>query len=169
MTILTLVWCLLYKSNYCKFGNFIEDFIFAKLRTYFVKIKPLRNDKITLSFTDIDKLCLSREVWASHICLLTLFTVLQITIAKFWWIEVRARKKVYFITVFKLSSVYTMQCCNFRYFIEGFIALVYNEGGVGSMLGRCTVLCHCARHFRPWATYRAPPPSPGGILYTMVF
>ena len=39
----------------------------------FVKIKPLRNSKITLSFTDIGKSCLSRKVWASQICLLMLF------------------------------------------------------------------------------------------------
>ena len=39
----------------------------------FVKIKPLRNGKITLSFIDIGKSCLSREFFTSLICLLMLF------------------------------------------------------------------------------------------------
>ena len=34
-------------NSYCKFGNFGEGFIFAKLR--------MRNSKINLSFTDISK------------------------------------------------------------------------------------------------------------------
>ena len=44
--------------HYCKFGNFREDFIFAKLR---IKLKPSQNGKITLSFIDIGKACLSHE------------------------------------------------------------------------------------------------------------
>ena len=39
----------------------------------FVKIKPLRNGRITLSFIDIGKSCLSREFFTSLICLLMLF------------------------------------------------------------------------------------------------
>ena len=43
---------------YCKFGNNRVGFIFAKLRIpSFVKIKSWRNDRITLSFTDIGKSC----------------------------------------------------------------------------------------------------------------
>ena len=39
----------------------------------FVKIKPSRNGKITLSFIDIGKSCLSCEFFTSLICLLMLF------------------------------------------------------------------------------------------------
>ena len=39
----------------------------------FVKIKPSRNGRITLSFIDIVKSCLSREFFTSLICLLMLF------------------------------------------------------------------------------------------------
>ena len=46
----------------------------------FVKIKSLRSGKITLSFTDICKSCLSLEFLTSQICLLTLFA--KKTIAK---------------------------------------------------------------------------------------
>ena len=57
---------------YCKFGNFREDFIFAKLRIYaymrsFVKTKSSGNAKITMSFSDICKSCPSREFLASKI------------------------------------------------------------------------------------------------------
>ena len=38
----------------------------------FVKIKSSRDSKITLSFIDIGKLCLSHEYYTSQICLLTL-------------------------------------------------------------------------------------------------
>ena len=40
----------------------------------FVKIKSLRNGKITLSFTDICKSCLSWDLLMLQICLLTLLT-----------------------------------------------------------------------------------------------
>ena len=39
----------------------------------FVKIKPSRNGKITLSFINIGKSCLSRDFFKSLICLLMLF------------------------------------------------------------------------------------------------
>ena len=39
----------------------------------FEKIKCLQNGEITLSLTDIDKSCPSREYLASQICLFTLF------------------------------------------------------------------------------------------------
>ena len=56
--------------KYCKFGNFLEDFIFAKCRMRsFVKIKTSRKGKIKLSFIDIGKSCLSREFFTSLICL----------------------------------------------------------------------------------------------------
>ena len=48
----------------CKFGNFREGFIIAKLRIIlrrFVKTKSSRNGEITLSITDIGKSCPSRE------------------------------------------------------------------------------------------------------------
>ena len=48
---------------YCKFGIFFA-------RALLSKIKPSRNSKITLLFTDIGKSCLSWEFWASKICLL---------------------------------------------------------------------------------------------------
>ena len=68
---------------YCKFGNFREDFIFAKLRICdmrsFVKIKPSRDDKITLSFIGIGKSCLNREVFTSLICLLMLFAKIKLS------------------------------------------------------------------------------------------
>ena len=39
----------------------------------FMKINPSQNGKITLSFIDIGKLCLSREFFKSLICILMLF------------------------------------------------------------------------------------------------
>ena len=51
---------LLQVAKYCKFENFGEGLIFAKLRMRsFVKRIPSRNGEITLSFTNIGKLCLS--------------------------------------------------------------------------------------------------------------
>ena len=49
--------------GYCKFENFREGFILAKLRINFVKIKPLRNREITLSSTDKGKTCPSHELF----------------------------------------------------------------------------------------------------------
>ena len=46
----------------------------------FVKIKPSRNDKITLSSNDIGKPCLSCEFFTSLICLLMLFAKNKIQI-----------------------------------------------------------------------------------------
>ena len=43
----------------------------------FVKIKPSRNGKITLSFIDIGITCLSREFFTSLICLLMLFAEIK--------------------------------------------------------------------------------------------
>ena len=43
----------------------------------FVKIKASRNGKITLSFIDIGKPCLSHEFFTSLICLLMLFTKIK--------------------------------------------------------------------------------------------
>ena len=60
---------------YCKFGNFREDFIFAKRS--FVKIKPSRNGKITLSYIDIGKSCLNREFFTSLMCLLMKFAKIK--------------------------------------------------------------------------------------------
>ena len=45
--------------------------------TSFVKIKSSRNCKITLSFIDIGKSCLSREFFTSLICLLMLFAKIK--------------------------------------------------------------------------------------------
>ena len=42
-----------------------------------MKIKPSRNGKITLSFIDIGKPCLSREFFTSLICLLMLFAKIK--------------------------------------------------------------------------------------------
>ena len=39
----------------------------------FVKIRPLRNGEVTLSFTYVGKSCLSCEFLKSQICLLRLF------------------------------------------------------------------------------------------------
>ena len=57
-------------SEYCKFGTF-RGFFYLRLRS-FVKIKPSRNDKSTLSFTDVGKSCPSRVFLTLQICLLTL-------------------------------------------------------------------------------------------------
>ena len=43
----------------------------------FMKINPSRNDKITLSFIDIGKSCLSREFFTSLMCLLMLFAKIK--------------------------------------------------------------------------------------------
>ena len=47
----------IHSKRYCKYGNFRERFIFAKLREIrsFVKIKASRDCVITLSFTDVGK------------------------------------------------------------------------------------------------------------------
>ena len=39
----------------------------------FMKIEPLLNGKITMSFTDVGKSCPSREFLTSQLCLLMLF------------------------------------------------------------------------------------------------
>ena len=61
--------------TYCKSGNFREGFIFAKRS--FVKLKPSRRGKITLSFTDIGISCPSRDFITSQICLLMLFAKIK--------------------------------------------------------------------------------------------
>ena len=43
----------------------------------FVKIKPSRSGKITLSFIDIGKVYLSRDFFTSLICLLMLFAKIK--------------------------------------------------------------------------------------------
>ena len=45
----------------------------------FVKIKTSRNGKITLSFTDIGKSCLSRKFFKSLICLLMIFAKIKLS------------------------------------------------------------------------------------------
>ena len=65
--------------QYCKFGNFCEGYILAKLRIceVFMKIKSSRNAEITQSFTDIGKSCPSRTFLASQICLLALLVKIK--------------------------------------------------------------------------------------------
>ena len=59
-------------SNYCKFGNFRERFIFAKLSGY---------GEITLSFTDIGKSCPGHDEFLSlQICLLRLFVKIKFSL-----------------------------------------------------------------------------------------
>ena len=43
----------------------------------FVKIKPSRNDKLTLSFINIGKFCLKRDFFTSLMCLLMLFAKIK--------------------------------------------------------------------------------------------
>ena len=43
----------------------------------FVKIKPSRNDKITLSFIDTGKSCLNRQVFSSPMCVSMQFTKIK--------------------------------------------------------------------------------------------
>ena len=57
---------------------FARTFIFAKLRS-FMKIKPSRYGKITLSFIDKGKSCLNREFVTSLICILMLFTKIELS------------------------------------------------------------------------------------------
>ena len=45
----------------------------------FLKIKSSQNCEITLSFTDIEKSCPSREFLALQICLLTLFAKIKLS------------------------------------------------------------------------------------------
>ena len=45
----------------------------------FVKIKPSRNGKITLSFIYIGKSCLNREFFASLMCLLMLYAKIKLS------------------------------------------------------------------------------------------
>ena len=52
---------------------FSRNFAYAKFR----EIKPSQNGKITLSFIDIGKFCLSCEFFTSLICLLMLFAKIK--------------------------------------------------------------------------------------------
>ena len=64
--------------QYCKFG-FLARVLFrenSQMRS-FVIIKSSRNGEITLSFTDVGKLCPSRGFLVSQICLLTLFAKIK--------------------------------------------------------------------------------------------
>ena len=72
---------ILLTCNYCKFGNFCEDFIFGETwhMQSFVKIKPSRNGKIALLFIDIGKSCISHEFFTSLICLLMLFAKIKLS------------------------------------------------------------------------------------------
>ena len=54
-------------------SGIVNSEIFART----LKIKPLRNGKITLSFIDIGKSCLSCDFFTSLICLLMLFTKIK--------------------------------------------------------------------------------------------
>ena len=70
------------ENKYCKIRSFREGFI---LRTSharsFVKIK--NHHEITLSFTNLfGKSCLSHEVLASQICILTLIANIKMSAAK---------------------------------------------------------------------------------------
>ena len=58
----------------------LENFarVYFHMRS-FVKIKPSRNGKITLSFTDIRISCPSREFLTSQICLLMLFAKINLS------------------------------------------------------------------------------------------
>ena len=66
--------------------GFLSDLYTVNLEIYartlfsrsFVKMKPSRNGKITQSFIDIGKSCLSREFFTSLICLLMLFAKIKI-------------------------------------------------------------------------------------------
>ena len=60
------------KRRNCQIGNFLEGFIFAKLR--FMEIRTSQNGEITLSITDIGKSCSSREFLTSQVCLLTIYS-----------------------------------------------------------------------------------------------
>ena len=51
--------------------------LFSRNFASFMKIKPLRNGKITLSFIDIGKYCLGREFFTSLIYLLMLFAKIK--------------------------------------------------------------------------------------------
>ena len=66
-----LVLQFLYCSFYCCNHLIVTSEIFASF--IFAKTKPSWNDNMTLSFTDVGKLCPSREFLTSLICLLTLF------------------------------------------------------------------------------------------------
>ena len=66
--------------NYCRFGIFARtlfsrNFAWAKFR----ERKPSRNGKITLSFIDIGKSCLSCGFFTSLICLLMLFAKIKLS------------------------------------------------------------------------------------------
>ena len=50
--------------------------LFSRMRS-FVKKKPLQNGKITLSFIDIGKSCMSIEFFTSLICLLMIFAKIK--------------------------------------------------------------------------------------------
>ena len=76
---------LIFYINYIrkKKSNNVNSEIFARVlfsrKAKFRENKSSQNGRITLSFTDIWKLCLSREFLASQICLLTLFAKIKLS------------------------------------------------------------------------------------------
>ena len=54
-------------------GLFSRNFAYAEFR----RIKPSRISDISFSFTDVGKLCQSREFLVGQICLLTLFAKIK--------------------------------------------------------------------------------------------
>ena len=66
---------------HCIFGNFHEGFIFAKLRICrsFVKMKSSQNGRTALLFTDIGKLCHSRNFHVT-ICVIKLFLKIKFSL-----------------------------------------------------------------------------------------
>ena len=69
----------------------------------FVKIKSSRNGEITLSFTDKNKSCPSREFLTSQICLLTLFTKIKFS-RKFPFYNTCTKTKTVGLTSFVAGS-----------------------------------------------------------------
>ena len=114
-----MIWRLM--SRYCKFGNFREGFIFAKLRS-FLKIKPSWNGKITLSFTDVGKSGSSRKFLTSQICLLTLFAKIKLsrkisgfTVIKIWTTQLWMFPYWSCLTCFGCKKESSHWDCSFEY------------------------------------------------------
>ena len=65
----------------------------------FVKIKPSRNDKLTLSFINTGKSCIKRDFFTSLMCLLKLFANIKFS-RKFPNLQYIASKSKHHLNIF---------------------------------------------------------------------
>ena len=115
-----LVSYMYYVFCYCKFENFREAFIFAKLRICEVlwKIKSSQNDETTLSVADFSKLSHIHEFSKSQICLLTRFAKQNS----------RENIRIYSYCIYKLH-VFSARVPHHSAGFEYFAPIIYTSNG----------------------------------------